>query len=766
MILFLALASLAGAPDSVVTKSPDSLRIPLPRVFHQPVLDGKLDDAIWREAAQLKDFVQGEPKDQAPPSERSVAYVAYDANYFYFAFRAFESDPDLIRSTVFPRERGGDGDDRITILLDTFLDRRRAFEFKSNPVGIQADGIKVEGQQGDLSPDFVWYSAGRRDEEGWVVEMMIPWASLRFPSTDPLSIGFNAVRIYGRSGERDAWAPRRKGNPCDICQQGVLTGIRGITRRRPIDIYPYLASSQLGARRFGSDSTFSEGKYFGTAPPLGFATARPHASIGADFRIALTSALVVNATLNPDFSQIEADDDQIRTNQRFTLFQPERRPFFLEGRDAVESGFVDEERSQLGSIFYSRSIVDPTAGIRVTSKLDSWTIAGLYAKDHTPAYFYYEGYESSGFVPIDRTPADVVVARVRRDLLSDSHAALSVFGRKLDGSSNSVAHSDFSLRRGPFIFTGEGALSSDRAPTRVSQSRHFNGAERDGKFYRLRLARSGRTLSYSVTAGGSDSLFRDQLGRFARVGVEQYTAKVLATRYANNRYLQRIEHSTTTKRANRFGGGLLDYNIDSRLSFHFQRQTSLSANAHFEQSTVLEKPIRVAGTFLEIQSDLVQRFGIGASAYIGGREIIDPSNPRPGKGYFGNIRATVRPVPQASIELRGQRSTHSNDWGKPLIDDAKILRLKGVYQFSREFGMRVIAERSDQFNSLITNPVNRRTARTALSGLATYELGPSSFLYFGYNEVEQDFSAPVVREERALKTASQLFFKLSYLFRL
>ena len=165
MFVFMAIAALAGVVDSTLIKPPESVQIAIPKVSQRPVLDGKLDEPIWAEAAKLTDFVEFEPNDMVRGREKSIAYVAYDSQYLFLGFRAFESHPGEIRATVFPRERGGDGDDKVTFLLDTFLGKRRTFEFDSNPHGIQADGIKVEGQAVDVSPDFVWYSAGSMDNQ-------------------------------------------------------------------------------------------------------------------------------------------------------------------------------------------------------------------------------------------------------------------------------------------------------------------------------------------------------------------------------------------------------------------------------------------------------------------------------------------------------------------------------------------------------------------------------------------------------------------------
>ncbi len=767
MIAAMALALLTLAPDSIVTKDTSSLHVNIPRAMHAPVLDGRLDDAIWREAAQLTDFIQGEPLDQAPPAEKSIGYVAYDARYLYFAFRAFERNPKLIRATIFPREHGGDTDDRVTLIIDTFLDKRRAYEFKITPLGIQNDGIKIEGLPGDPSPDFVWYSTGRVDEQGWVVEAMIPWASLRFPNADPLSIGFNVVRVYGRSGEKDAWAPRKRGNPCEICEEGVLAGITGIDRHRTVDLLPFVSGSQLGARKFGFDSAAVNGAYYPYSPALSFATSRPITTVGGDVRFAPTSAIVFNGTFNPDFSQVEADDDQVRVNQRFTLFQTERRPFFLEAKDIFVNVRGDEEsRTNLGDFFYSRAVVDPSAGARITSNRNGLTVGSLYVRDHSPSYFYYNGYETSGAVQLVDMPAQVAVARVRKDVLADSYFGAGFFGRQMSRAHNAVGTADFLLRRRGITLSGEGALTDDVAPRNSSLSSYLDGARRRGKYYRGRVLHSGSKLFYSATVSGADAGFRDELGRFPRVGIERYSGRIEVKQYPNSRLLQGTSQWINVSRTNRYGGGALDYTIDPGFTVRFQRRSYISFNGHVELVTLFGTPIRPDGAFVEFGSDPWQTFGIGGTVYFGQREIVDPANPRRGVGYFANVHLILRPVPQGSVELRGQRSMHRDDWSGPYLDDARIVHIKGSYQFSRELGLRLIGERSNQFNGISPNPFARHSVRNTGSALLSYELGPASFLYAGYSNTNQDLENPVVTTAGSLRTESLLFLKISYLFRL
>jgi len=766
MFILAAIAVLAGAPDTTLLKPPDSVRVAIPKVSSRPVLDGKLDDSTWAQAAKLTDFVEYEPNDLVPGREKSIAYVAYDAQYLFLGFRAFESDPSRVRATVFPRERGGEGDDRVTFLLDTFLDKRRAVEFKSNPFGIQTDGIKVEGLEGDPSPDFVWYSAGQRDNQGWSVEMMIPWASLRFPHADPLSIGFNVVRVYGRAGAKDSWVARRHGNPCEICQEGVLVGITGIDTHKTIDVLPYVSGSQLGTRRFATDSAQYAGQFFPTRPPLAFDQASRGAA-GGDVKFTLMSSMILNATINPDFSQVESDDDQVRVNQRFTLFQSEKRTFFLESRDAFEiPRSLDESRSNIGDLFYSRAIVDPAAGVRVTGKQGRVTFGSLYARDDQPGYFSYTGFESSGYRPLLSTSADILVGRARADILADSYVGITALGRRTGDAHNGVGAVDVSLRRGSITLKAEGGGSSDKAPLDPATSSVLDGKTRTGLYYRALLAQAGKHFSGALLASGAEPGFRDQVGRFSRVGIEQLGGRVTATQYPASQLLAWTSQGISVSTARVFGGKLLDYTVTVPLTFQLRKATSFTITPLRQHLTLFDKRLYMTGLVLDASSTASQMIAASGNIYFGDREIVDQAQSRVGKGYNANVQIIVRPVPQASLDVRAQRTWHADKWGSPLVDDARILRVKGSYQFSRSLGLRLIEQYSNQYDTRVVNPFYRRGVVHARSALVSYEIGPASFFYVGYNEGSQDFDEPIVANGGRLRTESNLFMKLSYLVRL
>jgi hypothetical protein len=255
------------------------------------------------------------------------------------------------------------------------------------------------------------------------------------------------------------------------------------------------------------------------------------------------------------------------------------------------------------------------------------------------------------------------------------------------------------------------------------------------------------------------------LGRYSRIGVETYSARAQFDQYPNGRVLQKVTQSLSMSRTNAFGGGFLDFNISPRLELTFRQRAALNASWMIERQTILGRELAQQGVFADFRVESSRYVQFGGFLYAGDRELFDPNDPRVTKGIFGNLRMTVRPTPQASVEIRGQRSNHFDGWGGAKVDDANIVRLRGTYQFSRRLGARLIGEYSDQLNTLVSNPLSQRVVRYTSSVLVTYELAPSSFLFVGYNELQQDYDTPIVPRQQVLRTGNQFFMKLSYLFR-
>ena len=312
-------------------------------VDEAPVIDGDLSDSVWTDIPVLTDFVQVWPDEGQPPTELSEVKIAYNQNYLFFAFRFLDDDPHLIRAKNLERGGRNDRDDHAYISLDTYMDRRNAYLFEMNALGTQDDAtITDEGLTLDsFSWDAVFHSETDINDEGWTMEVSIPFRQLRFPKADSLDFGLMISRMINRKNERIIWPPiglefgGQFGVLSAVSQYGVLKGLTNIRRGKNIEIKPYIITGiQQLPESFEDrtlDNTFQR-------------------DLGVDFKYGITSNLTLDLTLNTDFAQVEADNVQLNLT-RFNLFFPEKREFFLE-----RSGLFEHGAPRQTQTFFSRRI--------------------------------------------------------------------------------------------------------------------------------------------------------------------------------------------------------------------------------------------------------------------------------------------------------------------------------------------------------------------------------------------------------------------------
>jgi len=331
-------------------------------------VDGRLDDDAWAQAALLHSFTQYDPVEGVPASQTTEVLVLLDKGAIYFAVRAFDDRPAGIRATMAERDAFDRSDDYVRIVLDTFDDKRRAYVFSVNPLGVQHDGIWNEGGGGgrmhmgapvDDNPDFLWESAGLLTEWGYAIEVRIPLKSLRFPALPEQSWGLQVLRRIARNGYEESWAPISSNVASRLTQAGKLTGLHGLDPGLFLEANPVLTGKRIGGFDDDLQAMLRED---------------PEADFGMNLTYGLTSNLTLDGTYNPDFSQVEADAGQISVNERFALFFPEKRPFFLEGTEIFNLP---------RQLVYTRSIANPIAGAKLTGKLGAWNVGYLGAVDRS-----------------------------------------------------------------------------------------------------------------------------------------------------------------------------------------------------------------------------------------------------------------------------------------------------------------------------------------------------------------------------------------------
>ncbi len=451
------------------------------------VVDGRLAEDVWTQAALLTGFSEYTPVDGRPAEDSTEVRVWYSPTAIWFGIRAFETHSP-VHATLANRDRIGN-DDWVEILLDTFDDHRQALVFGVNPLGVQSDGTLSETQAGsrdtvDRSADFVYQSQGWVTDYGYEIEIRIPFKSIRYQPRDAQQWSLNILRAVQHSGHQQTWTPARRAAASFLAQSGTLTGLSDLHRDLVLDVNPEVTATVNGAP--------------GAAQ---WAYQRVDPNVGGNIRWGITNNLTVTGTVRPDFSQVETDASQLVFDPRQALFFPEKRPFFLEGL---------EQFSTPSALVYTRRLVQPVAAVKLTGKVSGFTVGVLSGVDD-------RAYSASGS---DNPVFNIV--RARRDLGGASTLGI-VYTDKIDGGDyNRVAGADARI-----VF---GKVYTARAQIAGSFTRR-GGQTVDAPLWAASFDRTGREFGFTYTLGGIDPDFVAASGFVSRAGIATATIDHRVTRY-------------------------------------------------------------------------------------------------------------------------------------------------------------------------------------------------------------------------------------------
>lgn len=722
----------ASIADPVSTKT---LRIP--KVSRPPTLDDFVLKQRREAEVIVSDFRQLQPGDGQPSSKPTTAYLSYDDDNLYVVF-VCRDDPEKIRAHVSRREDIAT-DDAVSITLDTFHDLRRAYTFVVNPVGVQLDGIVTEGQGTDYTFDTVWESDGRVTSDGYIVRIAIPFKSLRFPGEQLQTWGIALGRSIIRNNEQSYWPYITERVQGFVRQMATAQGLQQISPGRNIELRPYaaFASSRSPNLDPAIPSTYRKENEF---------------RAGVDAKVVFRDALTLDLTLNPDFSQVESDEPQVIINQRFEVFFPEKRPFFIEN-----SGFFQTPET----LFFSRRIVEPQFGARLTGKIGRWALGGLLIDDRAAGKLDPTGPRSSRAV--------IGVARVQREFAEQSSVGILATSRDYRDSSNRVFAMDGRLQLNP-----NWTLSAQAAR---SYTRNLGGSHATGSAYVAELARSGRNFNYGLTYTDRSPDFRADLGFIPRVDIRQ------VEQFVNYRW--RPESRVVS-----FGpagymllnwdrqGRLQDWYADAGFGVQMKRQTFIDVD-HAEAYELFEgHGFRTRQTNVSFVSDPLEWFGFSASYGSGSSINYSPATgllPFKADSRGSNISFTLRPTARASfyqsyIYRRLATRTDSILLARAgtAIFNNHILRSKFNYQFTRKLSLRFILD----YDAVLPNEslvALDHQKRFTPDILLTYLVNPGTAVYVGYTDRYENllFSPGTFTRGGSPTTPTdrQFFIKMSYLFR-
>jgi len=687
----------------------------IPKIEGTIKIDAVLDEAAWREAVVVEVPWEVSPGDNVPAPVRTECLLMYDDRTLYVAFRAYDPDPGAIRAHLTDRDSAFD-DDFVGLVLDTFDDAKRGYEFFVNPLGVQMDLSQDDvSREEDSSWDAIWASAGRLTPEGYEVELAIPFSQLRFRVTDgSRRWGIDVIRIYPRDQRMTLRSqPQDRSRACYLCQISELEGLGGITPGRNLELVPTLTGLYSQEREELTDPTLR--------------TVSDDLDAGLNARWGMTDNLTLSAALNPDFSQVEADVAQLDVNTQFALFYPEKRPFFLEGADTYNSPI---------DAVYTRTVVDPSWGVKLSGK-HGRNALGVYATQDTTTTLLLPGAEESELDGLDQGNTNGVL-RWRRDVGANSSFGALVTARTGEGYHNGVVGVDGLIRLGDADWIEYQALASSTEYPEVivdiydQPSGSFSGAAYEVRYHHLT-----RDWNWSVAYEDFARAFRADSGFVPQVDYRQGSAGFERRWWgADGDWWTRFEIGSDWDFTETQSGELLENEWEGWVNIQGPRQSMLWLQGGWRKRGFNGQQFdQVFGSFwgeVWATGDLY----LGLSIDFG--DQLDVANTRNGSRIRLVPELTWRPGRHLRVGLSQVSERLDVDGGR--LYAADLSRLRAVWQFNVRTFVRAIVEYThvDRDLGLYLDPedVDARTRRLFTQLLFSYKLNPQTVLFAGYSDTQ------------------------------
>jgi hypothetical protein len=706
-------------------------------------VDGVLDDAAWSDALSLELNYEIRPGENIEPPARTVCLITYDDRNMYFGFRAYDPDPSQIRARYSDRDKAWN-DDWVGVVLDTFNDQRRAYEMVSTPLGVQNDAINDDvSHRYDDSWNAIWDSAGRITDQGYEVEMAIPFNQVRFQSAngEAQTWGFDAIRKYPRSDRHlIGLFPRDRGNNSYLSQADKLVGMAGVSPGKNLELIPTLTASRTDSRDSLPAGDLDRGGV--------------DSDLGLTVRWGITPNVSLNAAVNPDFSQVEADALRLDINEQFTLFFPEARPFFLEGADYFNS---------LLRTVHTRTVSDPIGALKLTGK-QGRHMFGLFSAEDQITNVIFPGAEGSSGDTFDLETTSTV-GRYRLDFGRNSAAGLTFTDRRGGGYSNTVANADTTLR-----FTEADSLILNIAASQTQYSDDmikyantefgsgYAGAERfDDHATILEYRHTERDWWLFFTHQDLGEGFRADLGFEPQVDYRDW--RVASARVwwgEEGDFYRRFAWGGATGRRERQNDDLIREYVETWINLQGPRQSMLGISIQGRNqgyNGVEFDDQFYSHLWFEIQAapDLWVAFH-GDYA-----DWIDYTHTQP--AIFTLIQPSVRYNAGRHVYLQYNHSYRALDVEHGRLFSVHAPELRVVHQFNNRSFVRAILQYTDikRNTTLYEDEVDARTKDLFTQLLFSYKVNPQTAVYVGYTD------GYAGTEEYGLTQQDRtIFVKLSY----
>lgn len=784
-------------------------RIPLHSAA--PVIDGVLDDEAWKSAALFGDFIQTNPGDNVAPKHQTEFLMTYDSKNVYFAFKV-KQDRSTVRASVARRDQIFN-DDYIIMYIDTFNDQRQAYAIGLNPLGIQADGTFTEGRGEDYSVDIVMESKGVLTEDGFTIELAIPFKSLRYEAGKNKNWGLHVFRrVKYNNNELDSWMPNNRSLNGSLIQAGKITGLEGIETTRQLEINPSFTVSETGRRTRFTFNNDPQGRYVNEGIKADF---------GMTAKFSLSPAMTLDFAYNPDFAQVEADAPVSTANVRFPIFFAEKRPFFLERIDIFQTGM---------NVVSTRAIVDPDLALKLTGRRGKNTFGIMYASDNAPGNYNVD--EREGLLSCQRRReanptagitcgierfvdqnADIGVIRLKRDIGATHNIGFFATTYNFTERHNHLAGFDGRFKLTPkvvaeFQIVGTNSRrffynpNVDQSQFRTGNGFGYRGfLQRSGRNLYMEFGAVGRTADYRADVGFTPRTDTNQLSSFIQYQTDRNAKKAIIFKRlfnqsnvtydwkARTQGMQSNTQGMIALQRQVFIGAGLEFGYERVFENEFGKRRSVASptGAFFGSSGERSAHRKEIYSFVEA-SPWKQIFFFGLVDYNWGsldydlgagrkyprvsapylawvsncRDVPTCTDPAPaldpGSGDLLYLEFSGRYQPTTALQLQinyNRSRLTRNDTGRVAFDD-NVVSFRSLYQFTRNTFARV---RLDYSN------ISSRLRPQFVLG---WTPSPGTAIYAGYNDDinYNGFNPYTGRPEPGLRGNGRSFFiKASYLFK-
>lgn len=705
----------------------------LPSSESEKKIDGIIDEKEWEGALKISEFYEIMPGENTKPTVDTIAYLTYTSENFYIAFKCSDPNPENIRARYADRDSAF-ADDLVGIFLDTFNDQRNAFEFIVNPFGSQMDCLRKEPEEEDCTWDGIWYSKGNITKNGYEVEIAIPFKTLRYPKEKIKTFRFLILRIYPRDFRvQISNVPIDRNKNCTLCQADLLENIEISSKQSKTEIIPTLIMSPTYSKENLGDKLKKDEQ-------------KKEAGLSVTYK--LTSNLLLNGTLNPDFSQVEADVEKIDVNTRFALFYPEKRPFFLEGQQYFSSFF---------NLIYTRTMADPNYGFKLTGKEGKDSIGAFYVEDEI-TNFLFPSNQYSEISSLDMRSKSYGL-RYKRDLFSDSTIGIIYLRREGNGYFNYLYGADGRIRIGENEFLSlQYVESSTKDVLNLEINENFNGERKVGHGIALNFEHSSRNWYFFGSYIEKSPKFRADLGFIPRVDLKYYDGFLSYTFYPNEKkFYSRISPRISFSYGKNFEGKNTDWEIYTELQFELIKQ--ITGEIGVVRSMELFNNIEYKKNIFYLWAN--SRFSQNMTAFISFNlgDGVDYENERKGKLLKIKAQTDYRFSKRIFLDFSGEY--HNFDLENGNLYKATTLYLKFLYHFSNSVFLRTILQDGKVLRNkdLYLVEVPEKDNFKALQFLFTIKLNPFTLFYLGFS------TRGLEVDPYSMQTINRTYFmKFSYSF--